>query len=96
MSCSRVQTILTGSLDLLGDENRLPDIFLNRRAPAEAAAEHRACMVTLSWDTPAASAAVATAVAGSCDGAQISTPSAFTCAVQFCGSMVACARNGTA
>ena len=54
------------------------------------------CTVTFSFGTPAATAAVASAVIGSWVGAQISTPSGVTCAVQVCGSMVACARNGTA
>jgi hypothetical protein len=50
---------------------------------------------TLLAGMPAASAAIASAVSPSWVGAQTSTKSAVTRAVQFCGSMVACARKGT-
>ena len=50
---------------------------------------------TFSFGTPAALAAVAKAVIGSWVGTQTSTPPLATWAVQVCGSMVACARNGT-
>ena len=52
------------------------------------------CTVTSAGETPSV---VATSVApgpGFCVGAQISTLPSLTCAVQFCGSMLICARNG--
>ena len=54
------------------------------------------CTVTSAGETPSV---VATSVApgpGFCVGAQISTLPSLTCAVQFCGSMLICARNGYA
>ena len=50
---------------------------------------------TLRVGTPAALAAVGSAASPFWVGTQTSTLSPATWAVQFCGSMVACARNGT-
>ncbi len=53
------------------------------------------CSWTRSGGTPSASAAAARARDGFWVGAQISQPLPLARAVQFIGSMVACARKGT-
>ena len=54
------------------------------------------CTITFCGGMPSVCAADASAASPFWVGTQISARSPVTCAVQFCGSNVACARNGTA
>ena len=84
---------LDRDIDLFRDQDGLADEFLDGGATPETAAQKRA----VDHDLLAAAGQFLPlpAVIGSWVGTQTSTSPLATWAVQVCGSMVACARNGT-
>ena len=78
--------------DRLGDQHRLMNIVLNRTAPAEPAAEHCLVQDDLFRRHLGGSRCGSKAPSPLCVGAHTSTLSGVTCAVQFCGSIVAWAK----
>ena len=82
--------------DLLGDQHRLPDVVLHTPRRPKPPPSIILWTSTLLGGTPAALAAAAQRGFGVLRRAPRPRPGPpVTWAVQFCGSIVACARNGT-
>src|SRR5438034_7720082 len=94
MSSSRDHTTLTGApaaFDVSSASRRKSSSNRRPKPPPR----YVVCTLTFSGGTPPIPAPSPWAPVWNCVGAQMSTPSARTCAVQFIGSIVAWARNGS-
>src|ERR1043166_4835766 len=94
MSSSRDQMVLTGRPTSLAMSTARATKSCTAPRRPKPPPTMQVCTITLRGGTPAACAAAASEASPFWVGTQISTLSPVTCAVQFCGSSVACARNG--
>src|SRR3981189_3548471 len=85
---------LDGTIDVLGDLDRANDA-IDLEPPSEAAAEQMVVHHDLVQRHAGGFRCCRLGSRQTWLPTQISQPSLCTCAVQFIGSMVACARNGT-